>query len=75
MKTRASAAECKPCRMKRKLQTKSGSVIYAAMKAIAEPVFEQIKQGRRFRQLLLRGLEKVKAAWALVFLTHNILKM
>ena len=62
-------------RMKRKLQTKSGAEIYAARKSIVEPVFGQIKQGRGFRQFLLRGLEKVKAEWALVCLTHNILKM
>ncbi len=62
-------------RMKRKLQTKSGKAVYAARKAIVEPVFGQIKQGRGFRQFLLRGIEKVKAEWALVCLTHNILKM
>jgi transposase len=62
-------------RMKRKLQTKSGKAVYAARKAIVEPVFGQIKQGRGFRQFLLRGIEKVKAEWALVCLTHNILKL
>jgi hypothetical protein len=62
-------------RMKRKLQTKSGKTVYAARKAIVEPVFGQIKQGRGFRQFLLRGIEKVKAEWALVCLTHNILKL
>lgn len=62
-------------RMRRKLQTKKGAAIYAARKSIVEPVFGQIKQGRGFRQFLLRGLEKVKAEWALVCLTHNILKM
>jgi transposase len=62
-------------KMKRKLQTKPGRTIYAARKTIVEPVFGQIKQGRGFRQFLLRGIEKVKAEWALVCLTHNILKM
>jgi len=62
-------------RMRRKLQTRSGSTIYAARKTIVEPVFGQIKQGRGFRQFLLRGVEKVQAEWALVCLTHNILKM
>jgi hypothetical protein len=61
--------------MRRKLQTKSGSAIYEARKSIEEPEFGQIKQGRGFRQFLLRGLEKVKPEWALVCLTHNILKM
>lgn len=62
-------------RMKRKLQTRVGRKIYAMRKAIVEPVFGQIKQVRGFRQFLLRGLEKVQMEWALVCLTHNILKL
>jgi hypothetical protein len=48
--------------------------VYAARKAIVEPVFGQIKQARGFRQFLLRGIEKVRGEWSLVCLTHNILK-
>ncbi len=62
-------------RMRRKLQTKVGKRIYAARKGIVEPVFGQIKHVRGFRQFLLRGVEKVRMEWALVCLTHNILKM
>lgn len=62
-------------RMKRKLQTQVGRRIYAMRKAIVEPVFGQIKQARGFRQFLLRGLEKVQREWALVCLTHNVLKL
>ena len=62
-------------RMRRKLQTKAGAETYAARKAIVEPVFGQIKQARGFRQFLLRGMEKVRAEWAMVCMTHNILKM
>jgi transposase len=62
-------------RMKRKLQTKAGRTVYAARKTMAEPVFGQIKQARGFRQFLLRGLAKVRGEWALVCLTHNILKL
>jgi transposase len=62
-------------RMRRKLQTKAGAAIYAARKAIVEPVFGQIKQARGFRRFSLRGLLKVQAEWALVCLTHNILKL
>jgi transposase len=62
-------------RMRRKLQTKAGAMIYAARKAIVEPVFGQIKQARGFRRFSLRGLAKVRAEWALVCATHNILKM
>ncbi|PYU24514.1 MAG: IS1182 family transposase [Acidobacteria bacterium] len=61
-------------RMKRKLQTKAGAAIYARRKCMVEPVFGQIKQARGFRQFLLRGLEKVRGEWALVCMTHNLLK-
>jgi transposase len=62
-------------RMSRKLHTKAGAVVYAARKAIVEPVIGQIKQARGFRQYLLRGIEKVQGEWSLVCTTHNILKL
>jgi transposase len=62
-------------RMSRKLHRKVGAAVYAARKAIVEPVFGQIKQARGFRQFLLRGLEKVQGEWSLVCTTHNILKL
>jgi transposase len=62
-------------RMKRKLQTKVGKAVYAARKCVVEPVFGQIKQARGFRQFLLRGKKKVKGEWALLCLTHNILRL
>ena len=62
-------------RMSRKLHRKAGAAIYAARKAIVEPVFGQIKQARGFRQFLLRGLAKVQGEWSLVCTTHNILKL
>jgi len=62
-------------RMAHKLRTKAGRACYAQRKQIVEPVFGQIKQGRGFRQFLLRGLKKVQAEWNLVCLTHNLLKI
>ena len=62
-------------RMKRKLRTKAGKAVYAARKCVVEPVFGQIKQARGFRQFLLRGLKKVQGEWALLCMTHNILKV
>jgi chemotaxis protein histidine kinase CheA len=62
-------------KMARKLQRKAGTAVYSARKAIVEPVFGQIKQGRGFRQFLLRGIKKARGEWALVCATHNILKM
>jgi transposase len=61
-------------RMERKLETKVGVVVYATRKFIVEPVFGQIKQARGFRQFLLRGIEKVRGEWALICMTHNLLK-
>ncbi|HKZ57537.1 MAG TPA: IS1182 family transposase [Thermodesulfovibrionales bacterium] len=62
-------------RMRRKLRTKLGKERYSKRKETAEPVFGQIKERRGFRQFLLRGLEKVKAEWQVICLTHNLLKL
>lgn len=62
-------------RMRRKLRTKRGRALYAKRKVIVEPVFGQIKQGRGFRQFLLRGLQKVQGEWALICTTHNVRKL
>ena len=62
-------------RMTRKLQTQAGKAVYAARKCVVEPVFGQIKQARGFRQFVLRGIQKVKGEWALICLTHNILRL
>jgi hypothetical protein len=60
--------------MARRLRTKKGGAVYARRKAVAEAPFGQIKQVRGFRQLLLRGLAKARGEWALICLTHNLLK-
>ena len=67
----ASAKE----KMQEKLRTASGQLLYAARKHIVEPVFGQIKEARGIRGFLLRGLEKVRAEWQLICLTHNLLKI
>ena len=48
---------------------------YAWRKAIAEPVFGQVKEGRGFRGFFLRGFGPVSADWQLVCLAHNVLKL
>jgi hypothetical protein len=58
--------------MKQKLKTEAGRELY---RAIVEPVFGQIKEWRGFRRFLLRGLQKVRAEWKLICLTHNLLKL
>jgi transposase len=48
---------------------------YRPRKQVVEPVFGQIKQGRGFRQFLLRGIRKVSAEWSLICTAHNLLKL
>jgi transposase len=48
---------------------------YRLRKQLPEPVFGQIKQALGFRQFLLRGIEKVRAEWALVCTAHNLRKL
>jgi transposase len=62
-------------KMQHKLRGAKGKLLYAARKHIVEPVFGQIKSARGIRKFLLRGLEKVRAEWQLICLTHNILKI
>jgi hypothetical protein len=62
-------------RMQHKLKTAAGQNVYRMRKAIVEPVFGQIKERRRFRRFLLRGLAQVGAEWTLICLTHNLLKL
>ena len=62
-------------RMRRKLQTRRGRQRYALRMQTVEPVFGQIKQGRGFRQFLLRGLKKVNSEWSLICTGHNLLKL
>lgn len=61
--------------MRTKLQTAAGRAVYARRKTIPEPVFGQIKQGRGFRRFWLRGVGNVRGEWALICLTHNLLKL
>ena len=62
-------------RMVRKLATKIGRSIYALRKKIVEPVFGQIKEARGMRRFLLRGIVKARGEWALITMTHNLLKI
>ncbi|HWR54032.1 MAG TPA: transposase [Bryobacteraceae bacterium] len=48
---------------------------YKFRKAIVEPVFGQIKQARGLRGFCVRGMDKAKAEWRVICLTHNLLKL
>jgi transposase len=62
-------------RMSQRLRRAGHRSRYRLRKQVVEPVFGQIKQARGFRQFLLRGLEKVKAEWAMICTVHNIRKL
>lgn len=48
---------------------------YRLRKQTVEPVFGQIKQARGFRRFLLRGRNKVRGEWAMIWTAHNLLKL
>jgi transposase len=62
-------------RMAAKVRSPAGQALYSRRKVIVEPVFGQIKEARGFRRFLLRGLAKVRGAWRVVCLGHNLLKL
>jgi transposase len=61
--------------MRDKLKRAGWRSRYRLRKQTVEPVFGQIKEARGFRQFLLRGIEKVKAEWALICTAHNLTKL
>ena len=61
--------------MRDKLKRAGRRSRYRLRKQIVEPVFGQVKQARGFRQFLLRGVEKVRAEWALISTAHNLTKL
>jgi transposase len=48
---------------------------YRLRKHVVEPVFGHIKQARGFRQVLLRGIDKVASEWAMICTAHNLAKL
>jgi transposase len=61
--------------MRAKLKRARWRSRYRLRKQIVEPVFGQIKQARGFRQFLLRGIEAVRAEWAMICTAHNLTKL
>ena len=62
-------------RMRERLRSGPGKMLYAVRRCTVEAVFGQIKSVRRLDRFSFRGLEKVKAEWRLFCLTHNLLKL
>ncbi|WP_157083551.1 transposase, partial [Bradyrhizobium manausense] len=72
---KASRAGSLIARMSTKLKRAGYRSRYRLRKQIVESVFGQIKQARGFSQFLLRGLDEVKAEWALICTAHNLVKL
>jgi transposase len=62
-------------RMREKVATPLGRVIYKRRQTIVEPVFGHIKGPFGLRKLLLCGLEGAKMEYLLACITHNLGKM
>ena len=58
-------------KMKTQLETETGKKKYGKRKQTVEPVFGIIKHGMKFRQFLLRGIDKARGEWSLVALAYN----
>ncbi len=62
-------------RMRSKLVTEQGRVLYGKRKCMVEPVIGQIKTRGGFIQFMLRGIEKVRIEWKIAATAHNLLKI
>ena len=60
--------------MRKKIDDGGFETPYQLRKQVVEPLFGQIKQARGLRQFLLRGVEKVRAEWAMICTPHNLQK-
>ena len=58
-------------KMRTQLESEVGKKKYGKRKQTVEPVFGIIKHGMKFRQFLLRGIDKVRGEWSLVALAYN----
>lgn len=61
--------------MRSRLRQEADRALYTKRQGVVEPVFGQIKERRGFRRFQFRGLEKVRAEWAMICMTHNLLKL
>jgi len=62
-------------KMAHRLKTEEGRAKYKERKETVEPVFGIIKSVMKFRQFLLRGLDKVNLEWDMVTLAYNFKRL
>jgi len=59
-------------RIKERLKTEEGKKVYSLRKQTVETSIGDIKHNKKFRDFLLRGIEKVKIEFDLVCTAHNL---
>lgn len=57
--------------MRAKLNTEESTEKYQKRMSTVEPVFEQLKQDREFREFLLRGKRKTKIEFVIMCTVYN----
>jgi hypothetical protein len=62
-------------KMKRKIDSAKGRLIYNKRLPTAEPVFANICSTLRLDRFTLRGKRKVNSQWLLYCIVHNLLKV
>jgi transposase len=67
----ASALE----QMEHRLRTAEGAAAYATRSHTVEPPFGNLKENRGFRRFMRRGIRAVESETALIFATHNLMKV
>lgn len=67
--------EAERTRMRAKLNTVEGKLVYGRRKKIVEPTIGQIKVVGGIRQFLLRGIRKVGIEWLWSTIGHSLLKI
>jgi len=60
--------------MAAKLKTDEGKALYKKRGQTVEPVFGQTKEGRGIRHFVRRGFAPCESEWALINISHNVLK-
>lgn len=73
-RTKAAGETC-TAKMKRKIDSALGKLIYRRRLATVEPVFANLRAAKRLDRFTLRGKRKVNAQWLLYCLVHNLGKI
>jgi len=71
----ASTPESHTDRMKKRIDSPEGRLLYGRRFATVEPVFGNLRYNKRLDRFTLRGKTKVDAQWKLFCLVHNIEKL